>query len=163
KRALALLAIVATAFVAIALFGARSTAFGLFLQMDPRQVGVLVTLWVATALLYPSLRRVTAWFVDTIILHRPDYRSLRTTIARRIDAIRITRERYDRALREQEMSTLATEAELRALRAQINPHFLFNALTTIGHLINVAPERALETLMRLTALLRGVLRSDGEF
>ena len=66
KRALALLAIVATAFVAIALFGARSRAFGRFLQ-DPRQVGVLVTLWVATALLYPSLRRVTAWFVDAIV------------------------------------------------------------------------------------------------
>ncbi len=46
---------------------------------------------------------------------------------------------------------------------QINPHFLFNALTTIGYLIQTAPERALETLLRLTALLRGVLRSDGEF
>src|SRR5207237_5427732 len=50
KRALTLLAIVATAFVAIALFGARSRAFGRFLQ-DPGQVGVLVTLWVAMALL----------------------------------------------------------------------------------------------------------------
>jgi LytS/YehU family sensor histidine kinase len=59
---------------------------------------------------------------------------------------------------------LATEAELRALRAQINPHFLFNALTTIGYLIQTAPDRALETLMRLTQLLRGVLRrSEGEF
>ena len=61
------------------------------------------------------------------------------------------------------MAKLATEAELRALRAQINPHFLFNALTTIGYLIQTAPPRALETLMRLTALLRGVLRSEGEF
>ena len=43
---------------------------------------VLVTLWVATALLYPGLRRATTWFVDTIVLHRPDYRSLRATIAR---------------------------------------------------------------------------------
>ncbi len=65
--------------------------------------------------------------------------------------------------REQEMTKLATEAELRALRAQINPHFLFNALTTIGYLIQTAPPRALETLMRLTSLLRGVLRSEGEF
>jgi LytS/YehU family sensor histidine kinase len=84
-------------------------------------------------------------------------------VARRIDAIRITEERYDREIREQEMSRLATEAELRALRAQINPHFLFNALTTIGHLIQTAPPRALDTLMRLTALLRGVLRSEGEY
>src|SRR3977135_2277542 len=59
--------------------------------------------------------------------------------------------------------TRGREAELRALRAQINPHFLFNALTTIGYLIQTAPPRALSTLMRLTALLRSVLRSEGEF
>ena len=45
----------------------------------------------------------------------------------------------------------------------MNPHFLFNALTTIGYLIQTAPPRALETLMRLTSLLRAVLRSEGEF
>jgi LytS/YehU family sensor histidine kinase len=89
--------------------------------------------------------------------------AIAVVVARRIDAIRITEERYDREMREQEMSRLATEAELRALRAQINPHFLFNALTTIGHLIQTAPPRALDTLMRLTALLRGVLRSEGEY
>ena len=84
-------------------------------------------------------------------------------LARRIDAIRLTDERYARALHDQEMHTLTTEAELRALRAQINPHFLFNALTTMGYLIQTAPPRALHTLMRLTSLLRTVLRSDGEF
>ena len=89
--------------------------------------------------------------------------AIAVVVARRIDAIRITHERYERELREQEIGKLATEAELRALRAQINPHFLFNALTTIGYLIQTAPPRALETLMRLTSLLRGVLRSEGEF
>ena len=84
-------------------------------------------------------------------------------LARRIDALRLTDERYERMLREREIRTLATEAELRALRAQVNPHFLFNALTTIGYLIQSAPLRALDTLLRLTTLLRGVLRSDGEF
>jgi two-component system LytT family sensor kinase len=83
-------------------------------------------------------------------------------LARRIDAIRIERERYERSLHEQEIRRLASEAELRALRAQINPHFLFNALTTIGHLIDAAPDRALTMLLRLTELLRRVLRSDGE-
>jgi hypothetical protein len=79
--------------------------------------------------------------------------------ARRIDAIRLTRERYERSMREQEMSKLTTEAELRALRAQVNPHFLFNALNTLGYLIQTSPRRAEATLMKLTSLLRGMLRS----
>ena len=78
--------------------------------------------------------------------------------ARRLDALRVADERLAAALRERQVKQLATEAELRALRAQLNPHFLFNALTTIGYLIQVAPARAQTTLMRLTSLLRGVLR-----
>jgi two-component system LytT family sensor kinase len=46
--------------------------------------------------------------------------------------------------------------------AQIHPHFLFNALTTIGYLIQTSPQRALRTLMRLSSLLRTVLRSGRE-
>ena len=86
-----------------------------------------------------------------------------TTAARRIDQIRLTNERYEVQLREEEMQKLTAEAELKALRAQVNPHFLFNALTTIGYLIESAPPRAMNTLMQLTALLRGVLRSEGDF
>ena len=85
------------------------------------------------------------------------------TAARRIDQIRLTNERYEVQLREEEMQKLTAEAELKALRAQVNPHFLFNALTTIGYLIESAPPRAMNTLMQLTALLRGVLRSEGDF
>lgn len=85
-------------------------------------------------------------------------------IARRIDGVRVAHERFARDVREREILQLATEAELRALRAQLNPHFLFNALTTIGYLVRAAPERAVETLFRLTDVLRAVLkRSDGEF
>jgi two-component system, LytTR family, sensor kinase len=84
-------------------------------------------------------------------------------VSRRIDAVRSMQERYRRDIQEQEMRKLAAEAELRALRAQVNPHFLFNALTTIGYLIQTAPERALGTLMRLSGLLRGVLRAGEEF
>jgi two-component system, LytTR family, sensor kinase len=83
---------------------------------------------------------------------------------RRVDALRVAHERCEQAFREEEMSRLATEAELRALRAQLNPHFLFNALTTIGYLIQAAPNRAQDTLMDLTGVLRGVLRrSSHEF
>ena len=89
--------------------------------------------------------------------------SVVTLVARRIDQIRLTHERYEVQLREEEMLKLTAEAELKALRAQVNPHFLFNALTTIGYLIETAPPRALNTLLQLTALLRGVLKSEGEF
>ena len=85
-------------------------------------------------------------------------------VGRRIDEIRLETERRQRAEREQEMGRLATEAELRALRAQLNPHFLFNALNTLGHLMQVSPDRALATLYQLTGLLRAVLRrTNGQF
>jgi hypothetical protein len=85
-------------------------------------------------------------------------------VARRIDVLRVTDERYARDRREREILQLATDAELRSLRSQLNPHFLFNALTTIGYLIQAAPPRALATLYRLTELLRAVLRrSSAEY
>jgi signal transduction histidine kinase len=77
---------------------------------------------------------------------------------RRLDALRVADERVQRSLQEQSIRQLAVEAELKALRSQLNPHFLFNALTTIGHLIRVAPPRAFDTLMRLTGVLRAVLQ-----
>src|SRR5205807_1114533 len=158
------------AFAALAVFDPL-TATGSN-TVSPRDVGLLVTLWVTTALAYPWLHSSVGWFVDHVVLQRPDYAALRRKITAQLrehddvapllDDIRLSREGWDRELREQEMSKLAAEAELRALRAQLNPHFLFNALTTIGYLIQTAPPRALETLMRLTALLRGVLKSEGE-
>ncbi len=83
--------------------------------------------------------------------------------ARRIDGLRVTQQRYEQEIREQEISKLATEAQLTSLRSQINPHFLFNALTTIGYLIQTTPDKAFQTLMRLTKLLRSMLSSTGEF
>jgi hypothetical protein len=83
--------------------------------------------------------------------------------ARRIDALRVSHERFEQKFREQEFAKLATEAQLTALRSQINPHFLFNALTTLGYLIKTSPDKAYDTLLRLTQLLRGVLKNTGEF
>ena len=89
--------------------------------------------------------------------------ALANLLSRRITTVRVTHERCAQAFREQEIQKLATESELRALRAQLNPHFLFNALTTIGYLIQTSPAKAVDTLMRLTDLLRSVLmRLDQE-
>ncbi|MBI1764915.1 MAG: histidine kinase [Acidobacteria bacterium] len=271
KRALALMLLVAVSFglyltVAAPLFHRWQPAT----ELHPWAVGLMLALWVLTALVYPWLKRAVVWLVDAVILRRADYDTLQHELAqtladcesadavlatvcqqladaltaheiswtahtedfstkkttgpllprielqrrtresapaltnvlvptseapqyrlhvgalaggrrllsddqtmletvallaaRRIDAVRVVHERCMRDLHEQEMQKLATEAELRALRAQINPHFLFNALTTIGYLIQTAPAAAVQTLLRLTALLRAVLRKgEGEF
>jgi two-component system LytT family sensor kinase len=50
------------------------------------------------------------------------------------------------------------EAELKALRSQVNPHFLFNSLNTIRALIDESPQKAREGVTRLAELFRGALR-----
>jgi hypothetical protein len=54
----------------------------------------------------------------------------------------------------QQMQTLAREAELRSLRAQINPHFLFNSLNSISALTTQNPERAREMCLLLSEFFR---------
>jgi two-component system sensor histidine kinase AlgZ len=56
-----------------------------------------------------------------------------------------------------ESRTLAREAELRALKMQINPHFLFNSLHSIAALTTVDGERAREMCVRLSDFLRAGL------
>ena len=254
KRALTLIGLVAAVSAALWLTG---VGFGPKPILSSPQIGALMVLCVATAIASPSIAGAANWFVDTILLTRPDYRTVEVRLrhrlplhdeprgvldevcgelsvalsaasvrwfededdgplnvselvtvdagrradvripvtelpryaieidaltrgrrllsgdvtmlsavaviaARRIDGLRLGRERYAQQMREREIAQLVTEAELRALRAQLNPHFLFNALTTIGYLIQAAPERAVETLLQLTTLLRAVLRSEGE-
>ena len=57
----------------------------------------------------------------------------------------------------------AQAAQLRALRYQINPHFLFNTLTSISSLIRSKPETARMLIVKLSGLLRRLLRSQEHF
>ncbi len=59
---------------------------------------------------------------------------------------------------EREARILAREAELRALRFQINPHFLFNSLNSIAALTSISPERARRMCQLLSSFLRDSLR-----
>ncbi|MDQ3635274.1 MAG: histidine kinase [Acidobacteriota bacterium] len=258
KRALSLLLLSLTAF-SLYIFVAQplNSLHRSHEKNDPLAIGVLLVLWIATALIYPLLHKFSVWLVDKILLNRINYANLQKEIsqaiekhesidlilddvsekignaltvrksvwneiyetdantklptvdfttqkaeifvptnespfykihlenfvggrkllseevemleavslltARKIDALRTVQERFERELREQEYTKLTTEAQLIALRSQINPHFLFNALTTIGYLIQTAPETAFQTLMKLTQLLRSVLKSNDEF
>ena len=63
--------------------------------------------------------------------------------------------------RAMEARVLAREAELEALKAQLNPHFLFNALNSVSALTTTAPARAREMCVLLSDFLRRSL-SSGE-
>jgi len=68
------------------------------------------------------------------------------------------------AMRETLLRQQLTEAELRALRAQVNPHFLFNSLNTIADLIIRDPVKAERMTLRLSSVFRHVLtQSDRQF
>ena len=56
-----------------------------------------------------------------------------------------------------ETSILAREAELKALKAQVNPHFLFNSLNSISALTSVDPAKAREMCILLAEFLRMTL------
>jgi hypothetical protein len=75
--------------------------------------------------------------------------------------------RADAALRDGERARaaaeiLARDAQLAALNTQLQPHFLFNALHTVGALVHVDPDRADRALDELGHLLRYALRQPGE-
>jgi two-component system LytT family sensor kinase len=57
----------------------------------------------------------------------------------------------------------AVSAELRALRAQISPHFIYNALTAIASLVRTDPVRARELLLEFADFARYSFRRQGEF
>jgi len=59
--------------------------------------------------------------------------------------------------REMEAAMLTRDAELRALRAQINPHFLFNSLNSISALTTTDPARARQMCILLSDFLRSSL------
>jgi two-component system LytT family sensor kinase len=69
--------------------------------------------------------------------------------------------RIEHRLQEQEKLLLA--ARVAALASQINPHFLFNTLTSISSLIRSEPETARTLIVKLSGLLRRLLRSQEHF
>ncbi|MFB8189337.1 sensor histidine kinase [Microbacterium sp. NPDC055988] len=59
--------------------------------------------------------------------------------------------------------TQLAEAELRSLRAQISPHFIYNALTAIASFVLTDPERARELVLEFADFTRYSFRRQGEF
>lgn len=62
-----------------------------------------------------------------------------------------------------ERETLLLAAKIEALKSQINPHFLFNTLTSVSSLIRSQPETARVVIQKLSGLLRRLMRSHEQF
>ncbi|MGE4267347.1 MAG: LytS/YhcK type 5TM receptor domain-containing protein [Deferribacterales bacterium] len=62
----------------------------------------------------------------------------------------------------EEQKRLLTEAELKLMQAQVNPHFLFNTLNTIGAVVRSQPEKAKELINHLSLFFRNNLKRSSE-
>ena len=61
------------------------------------------------------------------------------------------------------LEKLKTQAELKALKAQINPHFLFNTLNTIASFSRTKPEEARKLLIQFSDLFRKTLQQHDDY
>lgn len=84
--------------------------------------------------------------------------SLADALAFLLENLRLREKRLEQEKRERELVLSANRSELKALRAQVNPHFLFNALNTIAGLIPRYPGRAEQTIEDLAEVFRYTLR-----
>ncbi len=68
----------------------------------------------------------------------------------------------DKKLDESRLENMLRETELRMLRSQINPHFLFNSLNSVSALTISNPEKAREMVIRLSDFMRYALSRKDE-
>jgi two-component system LytT family sensor kinase len=87
-------------------------------------------------------------------------RSVAAQFGHRLDALHMEERRIVVQSREAVLQQQVTEAELRALRAQVNPHFLFNSLNSIANLVVTNPEQAETMTLRLARVFRHLLANS---
>ncbi|GMU94811.1 MULTISPECIES: histidine kinase [Ignavibacterium] len=66
----------------------------------------------------------------------------------------------EKLVKETELKNLVTEAELKSLKFQINPHFIFNALNSMSALTEIDPKRAKQMIIKLADFLRYTLANN---
>ncbi len=114
-------------------------------------VGAFIPLFACSRIFDFVIEGATAWIViGGIVVGFPIVHGTETTL------------RYYRQLKakerlEEQLRVLANQAELKALKAQINPHFLFNTLNTIAQLTHTDPALAEATIEQLAQMFRYVL------
>ncbi|MCE2994161.1 MAG: sensor histidine kinase [Cyclobacteriaceae bacterium] len=72
-------------------------------------------------------------------------------------SLKLLRKQFQSRMREMELKKENTEAELKYLKGQINPHFLFNTLNNIYSLARKNSEQTADAVMKLSKLMRFML------
>jgi sensor histidine kinase YesM len=132
----------------------------LFLQVSSSILihvsGWLLLVWIAGLILNFRLFQsaILVWLVIYIVI------LIIGTSLRQLSNFR--RELRQKDLLEERLKSLATQAELKALKAQINPHFLFNSLNTVASLTTTDPQKAEEATLKLADVFRYTLSSSNK-
>jgi sensor histidine kinase YesM len=119
-----------------------------------RLFGWFFFIWIASLILGFSILRgeVLVWLPIAIVVGM---------IIRFVRQLLIfNRELRQKDILEERLKSLATQAELKALKAQINPHFLFNSLNTVASLTKTDPDKAEEATLKLADVFRYTLSSS---
>ena len=96
-----------------------------------------------------------------LVTHEVNYlRSVAAQFGHRLDALHMEERLVAVENREAVLQQQVAEAELCALRAQVNPHFLFNSLNSIANLVVTNPEQAETMTLRLARVFRHVLANS---
>ena len=117
-------------------------------------LGALLALWLSSRIFGFSVGPTMSWTIlGGMVIAFPIVHGTETALG------------YYRQLKEKErleerLRALATQAELKALKAQINPHFLFNTLNTIAQLTHADPPQAEATIERLAEMFRYVMNGS---
>ncbi len=99
---------------------------------------------------WDAILAVTLMNVICVIFVTHAYETVFLIKEREGDALRLANNERARAL-----------AELEALKNQVDPHFMFNSLNTLSHLIEENPEKALQFNEKLADVYRYILMSKG--
>ncbi|MBI5167944.1 MAG: histidine kinase [Candidatus Eisenbacteria bacterium] len=119
-------------------------------------LGSYVAAWLVQLFVWPHfLNSSSAWVATGL------YSLLFATLFSGIIYARVFyRQAIERAQQVERIRAELAQAELRALRAQINPHFLFNTLNAIASLISENPDAAEDVVTRLADVFRYALTSS---
>ena len=161
-----------------ALLGVGVVAVCERLPWSPDRRRRFLSLHLALAFVYVALWTVTVpllYAVDQVVQHGVWNYSLASsqrgfigglliyvTIAGIVYAVQATERLRAEEARATRAETLRTRAELEALRAQLNPHFLFNTLHSLMALVRHDPQAAEDALEKLATLLRHTLMTGRE-